>query len=149
MFNWMVHLDYGEGDTELAYGSSASVDEALSAAYGRIADDALHTLVSSQNELKRVAAGYTPPPREPYRSLIEDAVNEHQAPYPHHHAGIEYLRMAAAETDAESVVEDNLTFTADQVRGMATTDSKSSTSVQQTVYLHEEWEYHIRVDAAS
>ena len=147
-YNWKVYVNYGDGQDETAFGGAASLDAALSAAHAQVADDMRDTLVEAQHELRRVAATYNTPPSEPYRSVLEEAVETHEAPYSQHHAGIEYLRTEATGSDAESVVEEDVGAwcTAHKVRELASTDSASDTSAQQTVWLHDEWQYHIRVD---
>ena len=150
-YDWTVFVDYGEGsgnDGELDVASASSLAGAVSAAQDRVAHDIIETLSGAQEELKRVAATYDQPSAGDYRTRIEEAVNEHEAAYAQDSAGTTYLRMVAAESSAESVVNDDPSawWTPDKVRELATTDTESDRSVRQTVYIHDEWQYRIHVD---
>ena len=148
--DWKAYVDYGDGGSsfrELAYGSSTTTDKAIAEAYRHIADDIAGTIRSAQHEIRRVVSEYTPPPSYPYDSLLQEALNTHQAPYPHHYGGIEYLRCAAEQVDCESVLENDPGdwWTGEKVREIESIDSDSPTETLRTVYLHDDWLYRVQV----
>ena len=149
-YEWEAEVDYGDGGTsyeELASGICETLESCLGSAYERVASDIADTIREAQAEIRRVVAGYRPPPTDPYPTLLDEALNRHEAPYGFHYVGIEYLRMSAQEVAADWVVENDQGdwWTSDKVRELAHIVGDTSTHTVREIVVHDDWPYRVRV----